>query len=244
LLVPGCRVVDVGTGTGIFLKDLSQHVKDPSIHLYGFDISEDQFPPPSQLASNISLNVGDAKKGFPEKYHGQFDIVHLRLLFAATNCVQDWHDIARNSMALLKPGGYLQWLEGTLNQVVDVLCAVPGGDPEFSALLHESMVQMHKFCPMDFTWAGKNLGSTLKTAGAEEVRHDIVSTDRVPEDRQTLTGLKIDVFRTLASCSVGAPGAWDLCKVQDTYTKLKELAKNGKVYVRFDIHTFIARKAE
>lgn len=205
----------------------------------------DQFPPANQLESNISLNVGDAKKGFPEKYHGQFDIVHVRLLYAATTCVQDWHDIARNAMILLKPGGYLQWLEGTLNQVVDTLCAAPGGDPEFSALLREAMVQMHMFCPMDFTWAGNNLGSALRAAGAEEVRHDITSTDRVPEERQAITNLKIDVFRTLACSSAkrGAPGAWDLDKVHETHTNLKELAKKEKVYVRFDIHSFVAKKA-
>jgi SAM-dependent methyltransferase len=244
-LVPGCKVADVGTGTAVFLQDLSKHVNDPSIQLYGFDISTDQFPPPSQLASNITLKVGDAKSGFLKEYHGQFDIVHLRLLYAATTCVQDWHDIAQNAMALLKPGGHLQWMEGTLNQVANVLCAIPGGDPDFAALLHESMVQMHMFCPMDFAWAGTKLGSALTAAGAGEVKHEMTSTDRVAEDRPAFTRLMVDVFRTLASCSakMDAPGAWDLEMVNETYEKLKEMAKSEKVYVRFDIHVFIAKRA-
>lgn len=37
-------------------------------------------------------------------------------------------------------------------------------------------------------------------------------------------------------------GPWSLERVNETYDRLLELAAEEKVYVRYDIHTFVARK--
>lgn len=250
-LVSGCKVADIGTGTGVFLRDLSERVKDPSMDLQGFDISADQFPSVDKLARNITLKLGNAKKGFSTDYHGKFDIVNLRLLTAAMDNEQDWHDVARNSMALLKPGGYLQWIEGTLDQVATVLCAVPGGDPEFSALFSEGLEKTGRWVRSmadpawsNMTWAGKNLAGALKEIGAAEVQQDNTSTDRFLEDRQAYTRMLIGVFRTIAGAYVGTPeGFRSMDELREWHAKLQEMTKREKVYMRYDIHIFVARKA-
>lgn len=248
----GCKIADVATGTAVFLRDLSEQFKDPSMELHGFDISADQFPPTEKLADNITLHISNAKRGFPEEYRGQFDIVNLRLLTAAMENEKDWHDVARNSMALLKPGGYLQWIEGTLDQSATVLCAVPGGDPEFSTLLAEGMQKMGPWSKAEratstwspMAWAGMNLSGTLEELGAVEVRQDNTGTDRFPEDRQVNTRMFIDVFRTIAGAYVGTPrGFRSMDELLWWHAKLQEMTKKEKVYMRYEIHAFIARKA-
>ncbi|RDI87921.1 hypothetical protein Vi05172_g1911 [Venturia inaequalis] len=251
-LVSGCKIADVATGTAIFLRDLFERIQDPSMDLHGFDISADQFPPAEKLAGNITLHLSNAKQGFPAEHHGKFDIVNLRLLTAAMENEKDWADVARNSMALLKPGGYLQWVEGALDQGSTVLCAVPGGDPEFSALLAEGMQKMGPWAKDEktnstcstLTWAGRNLTRTLKELGAAEVGQDNTSTDRFPEDRQVNTRMFIDVFRAIAGAYVGRPeGFGSMDELREWHATLLEMTKKEKVYMRYDIHTFVARKA-
>ncbi|KAJ8132750.1 hypothetical protein O1611_g874 [Lasiodiplodia mahajangana] len=102
------RIADIGTGTGRFLLRL--HPSYPSAVLDGSDISAALYPPQDTLPSNVSLTVLDAKQPLPEDLHGQYDLVHVRLLVAAM-LPDDWDKVVRNLVLLLKPGGYLQWEE-------------------------------------------------------------------------------------------------------------------------------------
>lgn len=50
------------------------------MQLYGFDISDSQYPHAAHLPRNIKLEVLDNLQPEPPKeLHGTFDIVHLRL---------------------------------------------------------------------------------------------------------------------------------------------------------------------
>ena len=73
-------VADVGTGTGLWLKDLRQTLQETNqqVELVGFDISELQFP--QELRPDIELVLHDIVETFPQKYHGKFDLVQVRLL--------------------------------------------------------------------------------------------------------------------------------------------------------------------
>ncbi|KAK4495184.1 hypothetical protein PRZ48_013511 [Zasmidium cellare] len=51
------------------------------------------------------------KKPFEEKWHGYFDVVHVRLVQAAIQEEKEWELMMRNVTRLLKPGGWLQWVE-------------------------------------------------------------------------------------------------------------------------------------
>ncbi|KAL8782768.1 MAG: hypothetical protein Q9195_009573 [Heterodermia aff. obscurata] len=76
-------IADVGTGTGVWLEDvendLSSLAKASSKAVYvGFDISAQQFP--NEPKSGFEFVVQDIAESFPERFHGKFDLVHVRFL--------------------------------------------------------------------------------------------------------------------------------------------------------------------
>ncbi|KAJ5124451.1 S-adenosyl-L-methionine-dependent methyltransferase [Penicillium bovifimosum] len=97
-------IADIGTGTGIWLHDLSRQF--PNAQFHGFDISEEQYPAPGFLPSNVRLSYLDILKEIPSEYVGKYDVVHARLLVQVVN--QAGGDPRPQCK---EPGGYLQWEE-------------------------------------------------------------------------------------------------------------------------------------
>jgi SAM-dependent methyltransferase len=104
------RIADIGTGTGIYLIELSRQLP-ATCRLDGFDISDVQYPSPEALPANVSLALQNAKQAFPAALKGKYGLVHLRLLMSAME-KDDWEVVAANAVRLLKPGGAIQWAEG------------------------------------------------------------------------------------------------------------------------------------
>ncbi|KAL3439801.1 hypothetical protein BJX65DRAFT_291606 [Aspergillus insuetus] len=105
-------VADVATGTGIWLWDakqiLDQKVGEFSSGSYhGFDISAAQFPSTPQ---GITLSVQDVFQPFPEEFLNRFDLVHVRLMVTAFP-EGKFQEAVQNVLSIVKPGGYLQWVE-------------------------------------------------------------------------------------------------------------------------------------
>ncbi|KAL3465043.1 S-adenosyl-L-methionine-dependent methyltransferase [Aspergillus heterothallicus] len=104
-------VADVGTGTGIWLKAVSQvldNKPDSGVYYHGFDISDEQFP--TAPAPNLHFSTHDITLPFPDEHRNRYDLVHVRLLVAALD-ETDYAKAVANLSAILKPGGYLQWEE-------------------------------------------------------------------------------------------------------------------------------------
>ncbi|KAL3472042.1 hypothetical protein BJX99DRAFT_12255 [Aspergillus californicus] len=102
-------VADVATGTGVWLWDAQRVLNAHSAqdrYYHGFDISDAQFP----STHGIELSVQDVLKPFPSEHHNRYDLVHVRLLVAAITQSQTEAAVS-NLMTILKPGGYLQWIE-------------------------------------------------------------------------------------------------------------------------------------
>ncbi|KAL8673086.1 MAG: hypothetical protein Q9168_002469 [Polycauliona sp. 1 TL-2023] len=101
-------IADVGAGTGQWLIDLSREL--PTAQLDGFDISEDQFPSKQWLPPQMSLAKLDIKQPIPSELRGKYHVVHVQLFL----CVVGKHEmelVLGNLKDMLKPGGYLQWVE-------------------------------------------------------------------------------------------------------------------------------------
>ncbi|KAF4634393.1 hypothetical protein G7Y89_g3729 [Cudoniella acicularis] len=92
-----------------WLLELAAQIS-PQIELHGFDISSDLFPAKEYHPPNLTLQHLDAFGDLPENLKGKFDIVHIR---AFTIVVKGGHPgkLLDNLVAMLKPGGYLQWDE-------------------------------------------------------------------------------------------------------------------------------------
>ncbi|KAK3167845.1 hypothetical protein OEA41_004291 [Lepraria neglecta] len=103
-------IADVGTGTGIWLREAAQELATPNeqIEFTGFDISVQQFPKDSIQGVNFVMH--DIVEPFPQEYHEKFDLVHVRLLSYAIK-EQDLDKAVENIIQILRPGGYLQWQE-------------------------------------------------------------------------------------------------------------------------------------
>lgn len=105
------KIADVGTGTGIWLKDLARRLSNPPSlerEYFGFDISAKHFP--STPGKRMSFHQHDILEPFPVAFHGKFDLVHIRLLVLALKKTQ-FQTAVTNVIQLLKPGGYIQWEE-------------------------------------------------------------------------------------------------------------------------------------
>lgn len=122
-LTPSSKIADIGTGTGIVLTELAKSLP-ATCELDGFDISDAQFPSRNNLPENVQLQVADAKETPSQELHGKYDVVFVRYLNLALSPT-DWKVVASNLLLLLKPGGFLQWIESDLLQAARFLRREP-----------------------------------------------------------------------------------------------------------------------
>ncbi|OTB02026.1 hypothetical protein M426DRAFT_322986 [Hypoxylon sp. CI-4A] len=108
------RVADVGTGTGIWLFDVSDKLKDAQLN--GLDISFDAAPPNGILPANVTFHQWSVLDDVPEDLVGVYDIVHVRFL-AFVLLGDDIPRVVSKLYSLLKPGGYIQWAEADFETV-------------------------------------------------------------------------------------------------------------------------------
>ncbi|KAL4874230.1 hypothetical protein BJY04DRAFT_204211 [Aspergillus karnatakaensis] len=112
-------VAEVATGTGIWLWEAQQLLKkssgDVQPYFHGFDISSAQFP---ATPEGIELSIHDVLKPFPPEHHNRYDLVHLRLLLTAFG-EAEFQTAVENLLPILKPGGYLQWVEISFTGLYD-----------------------------------------------------------------------------------------------------------------------------
>ncbi|KAL4968124.1 class I SAM-dependent methyltransferase [Aspergillus stella-maris] len=113
------NVVDVGTGTGIWLDALAAHLDPPAAsksdqriqrHYDGLDMTAAHFPSPRVHPDNFAYDVWNILHPVPEDRKGKYDLVHVRLLAAAFARGQVATAVD-NLVQLLRPGGWIQWEE-------------------------------------------------------------------------------------------------------------------------------------
>ncbi|OLN96302.1 Demethylmenaquinone methyltransferase 2 [Colletotrichum chlorophyti] len=107
--LPSPRVIELAAGTGVWLRDLADHLP-ASASLVGVDMDAVKFPPAAELPPNMTMMQQNALKPFPDDMLGTFDMVHIRLISMGLK-KEDWEVVARNIYTLLKPGGYVHWEE-------------------------------------------------------------------------------------------------------------------------------------
>ncbi|KAF3806833.1 putative methyltransferase tdiE [Colletotrichum gloeosporioides] len=92
------RVLDVGTGTGIWACEFGD--EHPEAEVLGFDLSATfpSFTPP-----NVKFEVDDLEE--PWIYSRKFDYIHSRMM---NGCIADWDAYARKCFDNLNPGGWLE----------------------------------------------------------------------------------------------------------------------------------------
>ncbi|KAK4442108.1 putative methylase [Podospora aff. communis PSN243] len=99
------RVLDVGTGTGIWAIDFADQY--PSAQVIGTDLSPTQ---PAWTPPNCKFELEDAtlEWTFPDN---SFDFVHISYLLG---CIEDWQSLYEQVYRCLKPGGWFEHTDFTI----------------------------------------------------------------------------------------------------------------------------------
>lgn len=232
------RIADIATGTGILLQDLA--ITLPSTCRFdGFDISDSQFPPADELPSNVRLQIADAKAPPPSSLHGQFDVVIIRYLVAGMD-PQDWEIVARNMSLLLKPGGWLQWIEPSISQGSRIL----RGDPSIPiSSAAQECAEALSTAVRKYDFFVDELPNVLRTVGFQNVTRETTSSDRVPELRAASWQVSRP-FQTMWEKVEEAKGAQGKSKeyVAQRYEQMRKEAEAGAIYYRFDVYVHLSQK--
>ncbi|OJJ50002.1 hypothetical protein ASPZODRAFT_22702 [Penicilliopsis zonata CBS 506.65] len=106
---PPGRVLDLGTGTGIWAIDFADQY--PSAEVIGNDLSPIQ---PGWVPANCVFEVDDFEAEW--EYHHPFDYIHGRELAGS---IRDIDRLARQAFANLKPDGYFELQSLTIDVFSD-----------------------------------------------------------------------------------------------------------------------------
>lgn len=103
------------TGTGVFLTELCGDLTKQNYTLVGFDTMPEIFPGngPSThptCPARVTFIVHHLLHPHPLERHEVFDSVHTSFL-GPVLAGNDWSNVFHNMMDLVKPGGWIQYVE-------------------------------------------------------------------------------------------------------------------------------------
>ena len=95
------RILDLGTGTGIWALDLADDFPESTI--IGVDLSEIQ---PRWVPPNVQFYVDDVEEPWTWKADEKFDLIHMRNL---SGFIKDFPKLYAQALEHLKPGGWFEY---------------------------------------------------------------------------------------------------------------------------------------
>lgn len=162
------RVLDIGTGTGIWAVDFAD--MHPGAEVIGTDLSPIQ---PTWVPPNLQFLVDDAEDTWLFHRNQPFDFIHARDLGGS---IGNWPKLLRQAYEHMRPGGWieLQEFEVTLKSDDDTLKLAPTLC-EFIDKLHQASERFNK--PMNIAEMHKQ---RLIEAGFEDVTEEIYKVPSSP----------------------------------------------------------------
>lgn len=100
------KVLDVGTGTGVWALDVADAYPDASV--VGWDLSPVQ---PGMVNHNIQFEIFDAEE--PWLVNDEYDLINFRLMHFSLS--KSWPQVFKEAFGALKPGGWMESQEFKLD---------------------------------------------------------------------------------------------------------------------------------
>jgi len=143
---PTLKIADVGAGTGVDLA----HYLPPTCTFRGFDISAAQFPPAATWPKNLTLYTNSILSPFPEPELGTYDLVNVRFMVTVLSG-KEWDTAVTNLRSLLKPGGWLQWIDMDASPArIRTVQSVPGASRKACLEAVQCFVEFGKLTNREF----------------------------------------------------------------------------------------------
>lgn len=162
------RVLDVGTGTGIWAIDMAD--MNPSSVIIGTDISPIQ---PQWVPPNCRFYIEDMQLEWTHD-PASFDFVHIRAMYGS---ISDWSALYKQAYDALMPGGWIENFEFTIHLHSDVPEVRDDPDHIFkrwAAIFHEAGDRINRTLRIGENGTMKKL---LQETGFEDV---VQKTYQVP----------------------------------------------------------------
>lgn len=228
-LPPKPTIADIGTGTGLFAIQTARQL--PAATLVGLDISDKCFHPASALPGNVTLGTYDIHQPPPPALQDKFDLVHVQIIVAGMQ-PEDWAPAVQHLLAMLRPGGAIQWVE----------CDYPAarfcrGTPGSSTAAADRFGFAWRDALLaKFSHGFNTLPGIMRDAGMQDVASDMVASDRVAETRRRLTvnSFVIAGIGNRAMAERKVPGAMTVEEIEKAEKAAFEALDTG-VYVRYDV---------
>ncbi|KAK2792234.1 hypothetical protein FQN52_003711 [Onygenales sp. PD_12] len=162
------RVLDFGTGTGIWAIDFADEY--PETQIIGSDLSPIQ---PGWAPPNCSFEIDDVEETWSYKPSEAFDYIHSRDMAGS---IKDYDRLFAQAFKHLKPGGYLEMQsfaadffsdDGTLDKMTNAV--------RWINLLVDASNKFGKPLDVEATWQGK-----MEKAGFVGVKDDVYKVPIAP----------------------------------------------------------------
>lgn len=152
------RVLDVGTGTGIWAIDFADQF--PGAAVIANDLSAIQ---PTWVPPNLSFEIDNAESEWAYSRNELFDYIHIRNMGGS---ISDWNKLFAQSLEHMSPGGWIEVQE----HAVDIL-SEDGEVPPFTKEMMEKVKEAAKVFGKEMNVA-ETMYDNLIRAGFEEVQED------------------------------------------------------------------------
>ncbi|KAL9093601.1 MAG: hypothetical protein Q9159_000130 [Coniocarpon cinnabarinum] len=178
----------------------------------------------------------------------QADVVHVRLLLLALEDQGAWNNAVANLCTLLKPGAWLQWEEGSFDEMKSAFrhAGTPG---KGTGALLRGFKRLADISGERLRHVPQKLLRAFEAAGLQDLEVDTVASDRLSESgREVGTRVEIGALEGMMKQQREAMGQGQALANEDgpeddeRLLEAMRMEMNDGTYVVFPMHCITGRK--